>query len=602
MNVLFLFFLAFIIGVIGVSLVRWINLKFGVSAKPTEDRWHRIETPTMGGVGIYVAVLISILIYSIFSGESDEIRWGILLGGSILFISGVIDDIRPLSPQAKLLTQFLAASSIVFMGITTFFFTPRLENNLLAQFPNVLLTYIWLIGITNAINLLDNMDGLAGGVAVIASLILSYFYWSSGDFGLLPISIALAGSVAGFLILNFPPAKIFMGDSGSLFLGFTLAVLAIARQPQASNVLAVLGVPTLLFLLPIVDTVLVTITRILRGQSPIQGGRDHTSHRLIAFGLSEKQAVIALYGVAIISGIVAVILESLNYDLSLVLIPILIISLALFTAYLARIKVVTSKRAAHEKLIMRIMIHLVFKQRILEVFLDFFLIGVAYYLAFWTRFGLVIIDENLDLYFATLPIALVSAYLSFFISGVYKGSWHYFGLDNILGYIKAAIGSALVSSIAMMILYSRDLFFVGISILYAIFIVVGLIVTRSSFKMLDMVSDKKHQNGEETVLIIGTGELGEIALRWIYLNSSLGYNPIGFVEDDSHNEGRQIYGLKIIGGFDNLDKIINDFQVAGVILTLPEMENFQLQQIVDICNKNKCWVKAINFEFKELVL
>ena len=124
------------------------------------------------------------------------------------------------------------------------------------------------------------------------------------------MSLALAGSLLGFLVYNFPPAKIFMGDSGSLFIGFTLASLAIANQKQqASDVLAVLGVPTLLFLLPILDTALVTFTRLMRGQSPVQGGRDHTSHRLIAFGLNERQTLFVLYGVALASAVLAAALE-----------------------------------------------------------------------------------------------------------------------------------------------------------------------------------------------------------------------------------------------------------------------------------------------------
>ena len=133
-----------------------------------------------------------------------------------------------------------------------------------------------------------------------------------------------------------------MGDSGSLFLGFTLAVLAIARQPQASNVFAITGVPTLLFLLPILDTTLVTLTRLLRGQSPVMGGQDHTSHRLIAFGFSERQTLMVLYTVAIASGVVAIAIETIDYWLSLILVPTVVIVLALLVAYLARMKVVSS--------------------------------------------------------------------------------------------------------------------------------------------------------------------------------------------------------------------------------------------------------------------
>jgi UDP-GlcNAc:undecaprenyl-phosphate GlcNAc-1-phosphate transferase len=246
--------------------------------------------------------------------------------------------------------------------------------------------------------------------------------------------MALGGSLLAFVVYNFPPASIFMGDSGSLFLGFFLATLAIARQPQASNVFAVMGVPTLLFMLPILDTTLVTVTRILRGQSPAQGGRDHTSHRLVAFGLSERQTLFVLYSVALVSGIVAISIETLDYWLSLVLVPLLVLSLALLAAYLGRIKVVVSAASERAGAITRLMVELTYRRRTFEILLDFLLIGFAYYLAFWTNYGLSMNEVSLGLFLTTLPIALVGTYLSFFIFGVYRGVWRYVGVDELLRY------------------------------------------------------------------------------------------------------------------------------------------------------------------------
>jgi len=183
------------------------------------------------------------------------------------------------------------------------------------------------------------MDGLAAGISLISSLILSFFFWYAGNQSLLYISIALAGSVLGFLIYNFPPASIFMGNSGSSFLGLTLAVLAIAREPQASNLFAVLGVPILIFLLPIIDVIFVTISRSIEGKSIVQGGVDHTSHRLIAFGFSERKVLIILFGIALIAGISAGLLEYANYWVSLILVPIMVVALTLLAIYLGGIKI-----------------------------------------------------------------------------------------------------------------------------------------------------------------------------------------------------------------------------------------------------------------------
>ena len=367
--------ISFVVSLALIPVVKRICFRWGFVARPREDRWHQKSTPTLGGIAMFVGYAAALLL----SGPAGEIRWELLLGPALIFALGLYDDLRQLAPPTKLVGQILAASIVVYFGYVIDFFDWSI--------PNIILTFIWLVGITNAINLLDNMDGLAGGVSLIAAGFLSFFFWQAGNLALLVPSLALMGAILAFLVFNFPPASIFMGDSGSLFLGYALASISIARAPRASNVFAVMGVPTLLFLLPIIDTMLVTFTRILRGQSPVQGGSDHTSHRLVAFGLTERQAVLVLYGIALLSGIAGTAFETLDYDLSLVLVPILLVSLALLAAYLGRLKVVPAHDTPPQGAITRLVVELTFKRRILEIMLDFILISIAYYLAFWTRGG-----------------------------------------------------------------------------------------------------------------------------------------------------------------------------------------------------------------------
>ncbi|HEX7976389.1 MAG TPA: hypothetical protein VF498_18405, partial [Anaerolineales bacterium] len=481
------FGIALILSLALIPLVRRLAIRTGRVARPREDRWSRKPTALLGGVGIFGAFGLALLATLPFYAASHLIRWPVLAGLGLVFLLGMIDDFKHISPQAKLVGQILAAAVVVSLGYTTNFFTPRIANGAVAQIPNILLTFIWLVGITNAINLLDNMDGLAGGISLITTLFLSYFFWQAGSIGLLLISMALAGSLLGFLVYNFPPAKIFMGDSGSLFLGFTLAVLAIARQPQASNVFAVMGVPTLLFLLPILDTTLVTFTRLLRGQSPAQGGRDHTSHRLIAFGLSERQAVLALYGAALVSGVLAVTLESLQYWFSLVFVPVVVISLALLMAYLGGLKVVAPPPAGdlEKKPITRIMLELTFRRRLLEVILDFFLIGIAWYLGFLGHYGLNLDAARLSLYLKSLPVVLAAAYIAFFLFGVYRGMWRYISIEDLIRYLGAVVAAVALGAAALLLLLRDGLSSPEIYILFGVFLFLGMAGSRSSFKALD---------------------------------------------------------------------------------------------------------------------
>jgi len=604
--------LAFILSLVsGLALIPWVrrvSLKAGKVDAPRKDRWHQKPTTRMGGVGIFLAFaagLAVVLVAGILRGEPPdfvEARWGILLGAFLIFLLGFYDDLKRMTPQAKLVGQILAATVVIFLGYTTNFFGPRIQDSLLAQIPNILLTYAWLVGITNAINLLDNMDGLAGGIALITAAFLSFFFWRSGDTSLLTISLALAGAVLAFLVYNFPPASIFMGDSGSLFLGFTLALLAIARHPQASNVFAVMGVPTLLFLLPILDTTLVTFTRLLRGQSPAQGGRDHTSHRLIAFGLSERQAVLTLYGVALVSGLAAATLESIQYWFSLVLAPVLVISLALLTAYLGRLRVVSapSTGGGRGQAIARIMVELTYRRRLLEVGLDFFLIGLAYYLAFLARFGLNMNALRLDLFLQSLPLALAAAYIAFYVLGVYRGVWRYVGLDDLLRFGGAAAGSFVLMAAATAFLFPDEGYSPVLFALFAVFLFLGLTASRSSFRILDQVSGHQRQPEFERVLVIGAGDSGEMAVRWMQMNPQMRYRPVGFLDADPFLAGRQIHGVMVLGGLETLAGVLERREVDGLIIAcgLEALEEGQLERLLESARTHGLWVRSLRLEFE----
>lgn len=595
------FGIAFLVAIALVPIIRQISYRYGLVSTPREDRWHRKPTPSMGGVAIYAAFASSMLVAFFFVNRTDWQRWGLLVVSSMMFTIGLYDDFKQISPQTKLLGQILCASIVILLGYTSDFFTPKISNNIVAQIPNIILTFIWLVGITNAINLLDNMDGLAGGIAFVAAMILSYFFWRAGDSTLFWISLALGGSILGFLIFNFPPASIFMGDSGSMFLGFTLAVLAIARQPQASNVFAVLGVPTLIFILPILDTILVTSTRILRGESPVQGGRDHTSHRLVAFGLTERQTLTILISIALLSGAIAIMLESLDYWFSLVLVPILVLSLALLTAYLARLKIVGTSATSNESAITRLMIEMTVKRRTLEIFLDFILIGITYYLAFWIYSGLSITDEALVALLRTLPLAYGSTYLSFFIFGVYRGVWQYVGVDDLVRYLKATIGSVLLVIVTSQILLQIPNFSFSVFILFAIFLFLGLAASRLSFKLLDQIFAYRAISKEEKVLIVGADDPGEMAARWILMNPDFGYRPVGFLDNNPYNTGRQIHGIEILGKIEDLEEILEQHDIDGVVLAIdkPDLDG-SFEKIKYACKGKGCWLRTLRLEFESI--
>lgn len=595
------FFIALVISLALIPLVRRVSIRRGMVVVPRNDRWHQDPTPTLGGIGIVLAFIITISASRFLNPSSTEIPWGIMIGALIIFILGFYDDIKELSPPTKLAGQIVAASLVVAQGYTTNFFTPRIENPIVAQIPNILLTLVWIVGITNAINLLDNMDGLAAGIAFAAAMFLGYLFWRAGNYSMLAVSLALAGSVLGFLVFNFPPASIFMGDGGSMFLGFILSVLAIARQPQASNVLAILGVPTLLFLLPILDTALVTTTRILRGESPAQGGRDHTSHRLIAFGFSERQVLLALYSVAIITGIAGLVIEALDYWLSLILVPLLIITFAIMTVYLARLKVVVNPKSSHPGTFSKLMIDLTYRRRVFEIILDVFLIGIALYIAFLLTGGFRMTDEIMRLYMGMLPWAIGCAYASFFIFGVYRGVWRYFGVDSLVRFTKATLGSVVLLALVVFYLLKFDQIGVQLYLIHGIFLFMGMAASRASFKILDQSRSQPAIHPSEKVLIIGAGDKGEMAIRWMLMKPELELRAAGMLDNDPFMKGRQIHGVEVLGNYEDLEHLIESKNIDGVLLSnKDQLDGDVYSDVIAICNNKEIWVKSLMFEFEPL--
>lgn len=602
------FFVALVAALGFTPLVRWLSLHRGWVVPPQPERWHRRPIPTLGGIGLFAAFALALLVSSLGLGGEHTLwaQWSFLSGAALVFLLGLYDDFRPLTPGAKLVGQMMAAALVIALGYSSAFFTLKLSNPLLAQIPNLILSFLWLVGITNALNLLDNMDGLAGGIALITAAVLAFFFWQDGDRPLLTVTLALAGSVLGFLVFNFPPARLFMGDCGSLFLGFTLAALALAHQKQqASNVLAILGVPTLLFLLPILDTTLVTITRLWRGQSPWRGGRDHTSHRLVAFGLSERQTLAVLYGVALAAGLLAALIESLNYWLSLVLVPLLLLAMALLTAYLAGVRIVAAAGEPRGEHLARWVRGLTWGGRVFEVLLDFLLIPLTYYLAFLLHDGLSFPPERLDLYLRSVPLAIFSAYLAFFVAGVYRSFWRYLGFDDLVRFAQAAASVVVVCAALLYLFESADWLPWSadlpktVLISFGGWLFLGLSATRASFRFLDRLFQQRNAEGAAAVLIYDAGRNGELALRWLQHHPDLHLRPAGFLDDDPLKIGRLIHGVEVWGTLEHLPRLLSQRPVQGVILACEELTAEQRRALHDLCRSRGCWVRRLRLELED---
>lgn len=298
-------------------VIKQLAFKIGAVDAPAERKVHSKVMPRLGGLAIYLAFVATILIF--FPLNQNLI--GLIAGTGVIVLLGVVDDIWGVSPKVKLLGQIAAALVLVAFGIRIEFITNPFVTSpfdgVVGQLDLAMLklsipfTVFWIVGITNAVNLIDGLDGLAAGVAIISALTLAVIGWLEAQLLVSGLAVVLAASTLGFLKYNFYPAKIFMGDSGSMFLGFTLATLAILGLGKGATVIS-LVIPIVILGVPIMDTTFAILRRYLNKQPIFKADKDHLHHRLLALGLSHRQTVLSIYGLSFVLAGSAILLTILT--------------------------------------------------------------------------------------------------------------------------------------------------------------------------------------------------------------------------------------------------------------------------------------------------
>lgn len=298
--------IAFFVTFISTPIVFRLARRWGAMDAPCDRKVHTCSMPRMGGLAIYAGFIAAVLA----TQTIDAKLAGILIGCTIIVLLGIVDDIKGLSPKVKLAGQTLAALVVVLFGVKVNILTnPFAEVFFLEKFKLAIpFTVLWIVGVTNAVNLIDGLDGLAAGTSGIAAVTIGVVALLEGHLAAAILAIILAGSVFGFLPFNFNPAKIFMGDTGSMFLGFTLSVLAVVGLTKSTTVISVF-IPVVILGIPIFDTMYAITRRFLNGTPIFQADKEHLHHQLLNMGLTHKQTVLVIYAVNLCLGSSAVLMS-----------------------------------------------------------------------------------------------------------------------------------------------------------------------------------------------------------------------------------------------------------------------------------------------------
>lgn len=592
-NPIFSLAASFVAALAATFIVRTGARRYGFVAKPKPDRWHTRPTAMLGGAAIFASTTLMYLAFVPRTSESTIV----LAASTILFVVGLVDDLLHIKPYQKLIGQMIGASLIVGTGLKM----PLTGYELV----DIWITVFWIIGITNAINLLDNMDGLAAGISLIAALSLGISFYGSGQTAELMFVSVFVGSLAGFLVFNFNPASIFMGDCGSMFVGFLLSTLVLLNQTggRSRGLVPILAVPVLILFVPIFDTTFVTLLRKLWGRKASQGGRDHTSHRLVALGLSERSAVLMLYGFAAVAGGLSLLVSRLQLTQSIALVVFFTIVLVIIGVYLSQVKVYEHRDEEHafqNNAVFAFLVDVSYKRRIFEVFLDAVLITLSFYAAYTLLYGPIENTGNWTLFISTAPLLVILKLGSFLSVGVYRGLWRYTSIDDLITITKGVVLGSVVSVLSILLLFRFQNFSRAVFILDAIILLLAVTGSRMAFRLIRQVLPSGAAADGRRVLIYGAGDGGEMVLREIRNNPRLHYLPIGFIDDDRTKAGKVIHGLKVYETNGSLSEIARTENVDEILISIHELSPERIEYLREICRESNISLKRAQLRIESV--
>jgi UDP-GlcNAc:undecaprenyl-phosphate GlcNAc-1-phosphate transferase len=559
---------SFIIVLSITPLMMRVASRFNFLDYPEQRKLHLKPTPLLGGVGVFFGFWSGLVVSLLFShiSRGSEIM-GLFLGSLAVIGLGLVDDKKGMNPSIKFSGQITASLIFIFFSGSSGIFSGGLWDTLILL--------VWMVGLMNALNFLDNMDGLCSGISVIVALAFFVLAYFTSNTILLLISLALTGALLGFLKYNFSPAKIFLGDTGSMLCGFILSAMGIVFAKQGPSHLNQL-LPVLILSYPIFDISFVTFTRLKEGRRFYQGGRDHSSHRIMEMGIHPKWTVLGIYSICLALAAMGVVtFFFLESPLKVLVIAFAVFLLTIFGVHLHR-------NFAH------------IKQKAILVLVDVLTINLLFLFVYWLRFQSKLFPVQIVVPLAeyTAPAIWITLFWInlFAVLGLYDFDWDA-SLKEMWRSIFKSVGLGVVIFVILTLspdyLLLRTWTILGI---YAVSLTFLLIAERSLlvFWFRSLLS---WEGVKRKAVIVGTGDNAQKVLQDVNSNIGSGYQIVGFVKDIPGDKEVRVNQLQVLGNIDDLSEILKEHKVHEVLIAL-ESERDSL--VGDIINR----VSGIEVNFK----
>jgi len=584
-----------------VPPVRAIAFRMGAIDLPGPRKIHKEPMARLGGLAVVMAAFvvfaaISFLKPARFHAISPGLMAGIAGGLIPIFLVSFIDDLRSVRALTKLVVHFLGAAIAVSLGNALPATIALFGRDIRLGWLAIPISLLWIAFVTNAFNIIDGLDGLSAGLALISSISLVALSLVMGHYATAAASLILAGALIGFLPYNFYPAKIFLGDTGATAIGFVLACLTLAGGSLQSAGLAV-ALPLLIVGVPLADTAISIVRRVV---AKVEGGSRgvfeadsrHIHHRLLALGLNQWRAALILYTAgAVLAGAALLSLFIEQRKAALLLVGILV------AAFVGIFKLGYDEFAVWRRgSLLRIYNAPVLRIGLFIAFIDIALVVVALYATTVLKYddwGLRNQRALLIQLLAVLPALTVAVFATM---RVYRCSWRNANVQDILALGTATLTAGFVGYILSAILDSAvtPTFFV----LYTMCLFALVATCRISYLVLCHWNSRAKLEGEP-VVIYGAGHGGTLALREIQTNDGVPMIPIGFIDDDPTKTGRWVNGYPVLGSVTALEHIVTSRGIRGVVVASEKIEVSKLHQAQTLCQDSGLWIRRFRVSFQE---
>ena len=617
---LLLFLGGFTVSFALTPVVRWLAIRVNAMDIPNERKVHDRPIPRLGGVAIFVAfTLIVFLAFSPFALVTNPFfavgkHWwtGYLSAACIIVALGVFDDMRPLGARVKFLTQALAACCAMNFG----YVIDRLDlpwvGSIHLGLWGVPVTLVWIVGLTNAFNLIDGLDGLANGVALISSLTLMGIALLGQNVELALVCSALAGCLLGFLPYNFHPASIFLGDSGSLFLGFTLAVLSITTSQKSTVAVSIL-IPMMAFGLPIMDALLAMIRRFLRamhvwettgqgtyrvfflrGKAMFEADRDHIHHRLMRLGIYHRNAVIFLYAICAAMSVAALFVASYRNVNTGVILAAITVAVGIGIRKLRYEELQFLRNGS----LVPLSRFPVLGYESFQIPIDLVMVSLAYYMTYWLRYEGVFEGATKAMFIATLPAMLLTKIVVFHLTGLYRIRWGQAGVPEMMRGVRSMILGSIAAAIVLAYLaVGRN----SVATLIVDFYVMSsfLLGSRFSARLIHYYA-RSNPAHKRRVLIYGTGPSASLLICELLANQHHSLAPVGFIDESQGKNRKILHGYPVLGSFTVLPEILREGGIEELIIATSKLPPQQLEQIKELCRLHDVTARQFRVSLEEI--